>query len=320
MIPTLSGAIDAARLGVTLMHEHVFVLNAELVVNYPDRFPAEDLVDRAVVYLNQVKDGGVDTIVDLTVMGIGRNIPLVQRVAERSSVNIIAATGWYSFHEAPSFANLNGPGRLLGGPDPLAEIFIRDITEGIGDTGVKAGVLKFATDHHGITDGVQKIMQAVADAHLETGVPIFTHSDPNLGNGLDQQDYLESRGVDLAGVVIGHCGDTADLDYLRRIADRGSVLGMDRFGLESRLPYRVRIDTVAKLCQQGYASRIAIATDSSAYSMNFPDAARAERLPKWKATEVMRSVIPDLRRQGVTEKDIEQMMRDTPHRILGGIK
>lgn len=320
MIPTLSGDIDAEWLGMTLMHEHVFVLNAELVVNYPDQFLADELVDRAVSYLNQVKDGGVDTIVDLTVMGNGRNIPLVRRVAERSKVNIVAATGWYTFHEAPTFANLNGPGRLMGGPDPLAEIFIRDITEGIGDTGVKAGVLKFATDHHGMTDGVQIIMQAVADAHLQTGAPIFTHSDPNLGNGLDQQDYLESRGVDLAGVVIGHCGDTTDLDYLRRIADRGSVLGMDRFGLESRLPYQERIDTVAKLCQQGYASRIVIATDSSAYSMNFPDAVRAERLPQWKATEVMDSVIPDLRLQGVTDTDIEQMMRKNPRRILGGTK
>jgi phosphotriesterase-related protein len=316
MIPTLTGGIRPDDLGVTLTHEHILVLNAELVVNYPNRFPADDLVNRAVQYLDEVKASGVDTIVDLTVMGTGRNIPLVQRIAERSDINVVVATGWYTHHEAPTFAHLNGPGRLLGGPDPLTEIFIRDIIEGIDDTGVRAGVLKFAADRYGITDGVFAVMQAVADAHLETGVPIFTHSDPGRRNGLDQQDYLEKRGIDLSAVVVGHCGDTDDLDYLRCIADRGSFLGMDRFGLESRLPYVQRIETVVRLCELGYAPSMVLATDSSAYSMNFPDSVRQERLPRWRAQEVMGSVVPDLIRRGVSEDDIHTMMTVNPARIL----
>lgn len=316
MIPTLTGGIETGELGVTLAHEHIFVLNAELMVNFPSRFPADNMVDRAVRYLDEVKASGVDTIVDLTVMGTGRNIPLVSRVAARVGVNVVVATGWYTYHEAPSFANLNGPGRLLGGPDLLTEIFVRDIVEGIDETGVRAGVLKCAADRYGMTDGVLNVMQAVADAHLETGAPIFTHSDPHEGNGVDQQDYFEGRGVDLAGVVIGHCGDSDDLDYLRRIADRGSILGMDRFGLEARLPYERRLETVAQLCELGYADRMVLATDSSAYSMNFPDAARAERLPRWRAPEVMGSVVPDLRKRGVPEDDIHTMMAVNPARIL----
>ncbi|WP_404287671.1 phosphotriesterase [Glutamicibacter arilaitensis] len=317
MIPTFNGELAAEQLGATLMHEHVFVLNAELVLNYPGQFPADDLVDRAVEYLNGVKASGIDTIVDLTVMGNGRNIPLVKRVADRTQMNIIAATGWYTFHDAPTFATLNGPGRMLGGSDRLTELFIRDIRDGIDGTGVKAGVLKFATDHYGFSDGVLNIMQAVADAHLETGAPIFTHSHPGQRNGLDQQDYLASRGVDLRGVVIGHCGDSEDLDYLKQIADRGSVLGMDRFGLDSRLPYEKRLQAVKELCTQGYAPQIAIATDSSAYSMNFPDEARAELLPKWRAREIMDNVVPDLRNLGVSDSDIDQMMFANPRRILG---
>ncbi|GAA1054287.1 phosphotriesterase family protein [Dietzia natronolimnaea] len=316
MISTLKGGIEPSELGATLTHEHIFVLNAELVVNYPSRFPDDDLVDRAVRYLDEVKASGIDTIVDLTVMGTGRNIPLVTRVAERSEVNVIVATGWYTYHEAPAFANLNGPGRLLGGPDPLTEIFVRDIVEGIDDTGVKAGVLKFATDHYGITDGVFYIMQAVADAHLETGAPVFTHSDPKQRNGLDQQDYMEKRGLDLTRVVIGHSGDTGDIDYLRRVADRGSFLGMDRFGLEARLPYDERIDTVARMCELGYASQLLLSTDSSAYSMNFPDEARQERLPRWRAPEVMNSVVPDLRTRGVSDADIHAMVAGNAVRVL----
>lgn len=316
MIPTLTGHVTSGELGTTLMHEHIFVLNAELVVNYPSRFDARELVDRAVSYLQEVKDGGVDTVVDLTVMGTGRNIPLVKQVAERADINIIAATGWYTYHDAPNFVSLNGPGRMLGGPDLLAEMLVRDIRDGIDETGVRAGALKFATDHYGITDGVFYIMQAVVDAHLETGAPIFTHSHPGQRNGLDQQDYLEKRGVDLTGVVIGHSGDSADIDYLRRIADRGSVLGMDRFGLEALLPYEQRIETVVEMCRLGYASQMVLATDSSVYSMNFPDAARKERLPKWNAKEIMKAVVPDLKSRGVSEADIRTMMIDNAARIL----
>lgn len=316
MIQTLTGEIAASQLGTTLMHEHIFVLNAELMLNYPSRFDRAAMVDRAVTYLEEVRKGGVDTIVDLTVMGTGRNIELIKEVARRTEVNIIASTGWYTYHDAPNFVTLNGPGRLLGGEDMLTEMLINDIRHGIDNSGVKAGALKFATDEYGITDGVFYIMQAVVDAHIETGAPIFTHSDPGKENGLDQQDYLEKRGVDLTGVVIGHCGDSSDTTYLRKIADRGSMLGMDRFGLEARLPYEQRIDTVVEMVSLGYADRMVLATDSSVYSMNFPDAARKERLPKWNAKEIMQSVVPDLQQRGVSDEDIRTMMQDNATKIL----
>lgn len=317
MIPTLTGQVAADALGRVLMHEHVFVLNAELMINYPGMFPEDLMVERAVGVLEEVKASGIDTFVDLTVMGTGRNVPVLRRVAERVDLNILVATGWYTFHEAPVFAQLNGPGRLLDGPDQLAEMFIADIRHGIGDTGIRAAVLKCSADRYGITDGVLNVMEAVADAHLETGAPIFTHSDPGNGTGLLQQDYFESRGIDLGGVVVGHCGDTDDIVQLRRIADRGSVLGMDRFGLESRLPYAARVATVAEMCRLGYADRMVIATDSSVFSMNFPDAHRRDHLPLWDARAVMPRVVTDLTAAGVTEEDIDQMMRHNPARILG---
>jgi phosphotriesterase-related protein len=317
MIPTLTGSVAEDDLGCVLMHEHVFVLNAELMINYPEMFPEDEMVERAVGVLDQVKSTGVDTFVDLSVMGTGRNVPVLARIAARSDLNILVATGWYTYHEAPVFAQLNGPGRLFDGPDPMAEMFIRDIRQGISDTGVRAAVLKCSADKYGMTDGVMNVMQAVADAHLETGAPIFTHSDANNGTGLLQQDYFESRGIDLAGVVIGHCGDSDDIDHLRRMADRGSVLGMDRFGLESKSPYTTRIDTVARMCRLGYADRMVISTDSSVFSMNFPDDHRRTHLPLWDARAVMPRVLVDLRAAGATEYDIDQMMRRNPARVLG---
>lgn len=316
MIPTLTGTVAAAELGRTLMHEHVFVLNAELVLNYPELFPVEEMVARAVTVLEGVKATGIDTFVDLSVMGTGRNVPVLKRIAEQVDLSILVATGWYTYHEAPVFAQLNGPGRLFDGPDPLTEMFVRDIRDGISDTGVRAAVLKCSADRYGMTEGVRTVMQAVADAHLETGAPIFTHSDTGNGTGLAQQDYFESRGIDLSGVVIGHVGDTTDIDLLRRIADRGSVLGMDRFGLESRLPYAQRIDTVVRMCALGYADRMVLSTDSSVFSMNFPDEHRRTDLPLWDARAIMSSVVPDLLARGVSEAEVETMMTGNAARIL----
>lgn len=317
MIPTLTGDVAVDELGTVLMHEHVFVLNAELMINYPEMFPEDEMVAKAVQVLTEVKATGVDTFVDLSVMGTGRNVPVLRRIAERVDLTIVVATGWYTYHEAPVFAQINGPGRLFDGPDPLTEIFVRDIREGISSTGVRAAVLKCSADKYGITDGVQNIMQAVADAHLETGAPIFTHSDSDNDTGQRQQDYFASRGIDLSGVVIGHVGDTDDVDALRRIADRGSVLGMDRFGLESRLPYEKRLDTVVRMCALGYADRMVLATDSSVFSMNFPDAHRRKNLPLWDARAIMPRIVEDLRARGVSDDDVDQMMRRTPRRILG---
>ncbi|MCD1286072.1 phosphotriesterase [Brevibacterium sp. GP-SGM9] len=317
MIPSLTGNVPTDKLGTVLMHEHVFVLNAELMINYPELFPEDEMVDRAVRTLTEVGQSGIDTFVDLSVMGTGRNIPVLKRIAEQVDLNILVATGWYTYFEAPAFANLNGPGRLFDGPDPLAEIFIRDIREGISSTGVRAAVLKCSADKFGVTEGVRIIMQAVADAHLETGTPIMTHSSPAHDTGSLQQDYFESRGIDLASIVIGHVGDTDDIDVLRRIADRGSVLGMDRFGLESQLPYEQRIDTVVRMCELGYADRMVLATDSSVFSMNFPDEHRRTNLPLWDARVVMPRIVTDIRARGVCDSDIDQMMRINPRRILG---
>lgn len=318
MIPTLTGTVSADDLGTVLMHEHVFVLNAEMMINSPDLFPEDEMVERAVATLTEVAATGVDAFVDLSVMGTGRNVPVLRRIGEQVDLTILLATGWYTYHEAPVFATLNGPGRLFGGPDPLTELFVRDLTEGIAGTGVRAAVLKCSADKYGITDGVQIIMRAVADAHLETGAPIMTHSSPAHDTGTLQQDYFESRGIDLSGIVIGHVGDTDDIDALRRIADRGSVLGMDRFGLESTLPYEQRVDTVVRMCELGYADRMVLSTDSSVFSMNFPDEQRRARLPLWDARVVLPRIVEDIRARGVSDDDIDQMMRRTPRRILGG--
>src|SRR5215469_11549914 len=154
-VQTVGGAIDSAQLGTTLMHEHVFVLDTEILQNYPEEWGDEDTrVTDAVARLNELKSRGVDTIVDLTVIGLGRYIPRIQQIARQTKINIIVATGVYTYHDAPLFFHFRGPGTVLGGPELIVDMFVRDINEGIADTGIKAGILKCATDEPGVTKDV----------------------------------------------------------------------------------------------------------------------------------------------------------------------
>jgi phosphotriesterase-related protein len=317
-VSTVLGPLQPGRLGRTLMHEHVFVLSPELERNYPETFDEAVRVPEAVAKLQALVASGIDTIVDLTVLGLGRDVARVATVAEQAGINVVVATGYYTFTDLPNWVNFRGPGTMMGGPDPLETYFVRDIEIGIGVTGIRAGILKCATDEAGVTPGVERVLRAVAAAHRRTGVPISTHADAATRRGLEQQKIFAAEGVDLARVVIGHSGDSTDIDYLRAVADQGSTLGMDRFGLDPLCGFAARVDTVAALCELGYADRMVLSHDTSCYSHNFDPEFRARQLPNWRYTHISEDVMPALRERGVTEAQLATMLIDNPRRILAG--
>ncbi len=201
-VETATGAIDAGDLGRVLMHEHVFVISPEIQANYPDEWGSEDeRVADAVTRLSELKQAGIDTIVDPTAIGLGRYIPRIQRIAEQIDLRIVCATGLYTFNELPMYYRRRDT-------DAMVAHFVRDIAEGFADTGVKAGIIKCATDKPGLTDDVERTLRACARAHRETGCPITTHTNAETERGVDQQRIFAEEGVDLSRVVIGHCGDT----------------------------------------------------------------------------------------------------------------
>ncbi len=316
-VETVRGQISSGDLGVTLMHEHVFVLSPEIMANYPEGWGDEDAREQtAVEKLNALKAAGVDTIVDPTVIGLGRYIPRIQRVAAQTDLQILVATGVYTYNDVPMYFHFTGPGTALNGPEPMVDMFIRDITDGIAGTGVRAAILKCATDEPGITPGVERVLRAVAAAHRATGVPITTHTHAHTRRGLDQQRVFAEEGVDLSRVIIGHSGDTTDLDYLEELITAGSYLGMDRFGLDNILSFEDRVDTVARLCQRGHADKMVLAHDASCYIDWLPEAALPVVLPNWHYLHIHNDVLPALRERGVTEEQITAMLVDNPRAIF----
>ena len=319
-VESVRGPVELSDLGQVLMHEHVFVMSTEHMQNYgADWWDEEFRVTDAITKLNSMHAKGIQTIVDPTVWGLGRYIPRIQRIAEQTPVNIIVAAGLYVYEELPQQYAYRGPGTLIDIPEPMVTDFSRDITEGIADTGVKAAFLKFALETPEPSPGVERIARAVARTHLDTGAPITVHTSGPHQTGRTAVRIFCEEGVDLTKVVIGHAGDSNDLDYLSELADTGATLGMDRFGLDLFNPTAERVKTIAALATRGYADRMVLSHDASCFIDYFGaahDEARAAAAPNWHFEHITDDVIPALLASGVTQAQIDTMMIENPVRYF----
>ncbi len=323
-VQTARGQVDTADLGRTYMHEHIFVLTPDVQQNYPDEWGDEDdRVADAVAKLSALAAGGTRTIVDPTVIGLGRYIPRVQRIAEEvPQLNIVVATGCYTYDSVPFYFHYRGPALsdALGAdvPDPMVDMFVSDIETGIAGTGVRAGMLKCAVDHQGLTPGVERVMRAVAAAHRATGTPITVHTHPGSRTGLEVQRILcGEEGVAPGRIVLGHSGDTADADHLTELAEAGFVLGMDRFGINLGTSFEARCDIVVELCRRGLAERMVLSHDAACY-IDWIDPNVLPFMPQWHYLHIEQDVLPYLRDHGVTEEQVTSMLVDTPRRFFEG--
>ncbi|MEV8557900.1 phosphotriesterase-related protein [Streptomyces sp. NPDC051917] len=314
---TVQGPVDSGELGNVLVHEHVVVVGEEFRQNYAD-WDEQAVVDAAVAQLTELKGLGIDTILDPTVLGLGRYIPRIQKIAARTDLNIVPATGLYTYNDVPFQFHYTGPGLMFDMPDPLVDLFVKDLTEGIADTGVRAAFLKCAIEEPGLTPGVERVMRAVGRASVRTGAPITVHTNAHTESGLVAQRVLAEEGVDLTRVVIGHAGDSTDLDHLMRLADAGSFLGMDRFGVEAVLSTEERVDTIVELVRRGYTDRITISHDAACHIDWFGAVDRAALAPRWNFRHISEDVLPALLAKGVSKDDVDTILRVNPRRYFEG--
>lgn len=312
-ISSIRGYIKPSDLGFTLMHEHIAILTPGIKENWPHYFNEESFLKIAFTKLTELHSRGIQSIVDLTPPDLGRDIILLKKVQALTPINIIPCTGMY--YDIPIFWQTREP-------DEMAETFIKDIKEGIQGSEITAGIIKLATDDNegGLNEQNEKCLRAGARAHRATGVPITTHTGPP-DVGLGQQRVLREEGVDLSRVIIGHIGDTTDTDLQKKLMDEGSFIGMDRFGIYSEgitVTFEQRVDTVAKLCSEGYTDRMILSHDH----MCWIDWNLKTLIPGWPDidknlyTHISDDVLPALRERGVTEDQINQMMMNNPQRIF----
>ena len=237
---------------------------------------------------------------------------MIKEVSEKSGVNVVACTGIYG----------NSYGwHLYKDPDYIASLFIREAVIGIEGTDIKAGVIKCATHEDHINQDDERMLKIIAKVHKETGLPIITHS---IGHsGYEQQDVFEAEGVDLSRVVIGHLGDLDDVEYIVKVAERGSYLGLDRFSIDTIQPLKVRAQVLKELCDRGYRDQIIVSHDCMCFmdgrdSLNifggtWDDFYKENHEDmEYQYTYVFDYIWPELKRLGMTQADFDQFLIRTP--------
>ena len=313
-VETVNGPLDLEELGFTLIHEHFRTTDEATRFQFPHLYDEAAEWEAAMADANGVRGHGVQTVVEPSAMFLQRDAAFSKRVADESGLNVIVATGIYTYDHLPQvLANRS--------EDQIAEIFVHDIEQGIQGTGIKAAFIKCAADEPGVTPNVEKVHRAAARASLQTGRPIMAHSRPASGTGPEQMRIFSEEGVDPSTVHIAHTGDTDDLDYIERLLETGCWIGMDRYGLDIFLPTEQRNATVLALLERGYADRMFLSQDYCSSIDWFPlevqEYLKANEVPDWSMTFLFEKVIPELKDRGMTDEQLDQMMVANPKAWLG---
>jgi len=285
----------------------------------PDR---REMLARCVDQIEEMKAAGITAMLDPCPNDLGRDVEFMAEVASRTGFQIICATGLYKESEGGTaywhFRKNFGPV-----VDVMAELFEKELTEGIAGTGIRAGIIKVATGPGKMTEYERQIFEAAAKASVATGAPITTHTD--LGTvGDEQQRLLTSLGVPAHRIIIGHSCGTSDHEYHLGIARAGSYLGFDRFGLDMVHPDAERTASLAKLIGKGAGDRVVVSHDSVWCWRGTPIPPEitlaGAGAGSWNPLHFVRDVAPRLREAGVSEAQVEALLVDNPRRFFAGEK
>lgn len=309
-VRTLIGDVAPESLGRTLIHEHLCVDWGEML-GRPKvlDFDYDEMVDRMVAKLEALYQAGIGAMVECTPIGCGRYVDLFKDVARRSPVKIIACTGF--FHE--SWCPMHPIGQALD-IDALTDLFVREVTEGMGDTLIKAGIIKCATGEGRISPKEEQVLRACARAHKATGFPVITHT--TNGMGLEQLDLFESEGVPPEEVIVSHIGFEEDpLDYSERMLRRGANISFDRIGMHTFFDDEHWVTIVGNAIRKGYVDQIMLSHDAAVFAYGL-DATSGENVFDDYAY-IPRVFLPRLQEEaGVTDEQISIIMERNPQRVL----
>ena len=313
-VNTVLGTVDTADFGFTLSHEHVGTNAAGLRNTYPEFIDRAGIVEQSTAAMKEAYDEGVRTIIDVSTFDLGRDVLVMKEVAEGSGMQIVAATGNHLAVPRP-FGDVS--------PDVIAELYIRELEEGIEGTDIKAGIIKVASDRGGITPPQEVVLRAAARTQKATGAPISTHTWSPERIGEQQVRILEEEGVDLNRVYIGHSNDDTDMEYLLGLLNKGVWLGLDRYpgGLVAGTPnWEQRTEVAKRLMDAGFTNRIMLSHD---YSV--PKARHGAEVQEQRRRAnpdqynfVGRYVLPRLKELGASEEEIRQITVDNPRRFFEG--
>jgi len=324
MVNSVLGPIPADALGTTLVHEH-------FAFGYPGwqadatmaPYDFEAVLKTNLGVIQTAQKYGITTIIDATTNDVGGRDPeLYKALASKTGMNIICSTGLYTENEgSPVYFKM----KQRFGVDismMISELFIKEITVGIGNSGVKAGVIKVASKGGGpLSPYETAVLKAAIIAQKATGVPIITHVSGASG-GVEQAEFFIQEGAHPKKIMIGHVSNSRDIEYYRAILSTGVNIALDRIGMEFFNPTDNIVQHVATLCQEGYENRILLSHDTVSVWLGRSAASAAgpaaNVMGNSRIDYVSRVVIPKLKEKGVTEEQIKTIMIHNPRNLFLG--
>jgi phosphotriesterase-related protein len=305
-ISTTLGKISANELGETLCHEHVFCANPAFVNAFGNSwFPKDEVIERAVELFTKAKtECGVNTVIDCTPIDLGRDVEIIREVSQKTGINFIVSTGMY--HNEETF--LHGKK-----PENLATYYINEYKNGIKDTGIRPEILKCATGYCGVTPVNEMLLSAVAIAHKNTGMTICAHNEHAVKTAYAQLKIFRKYGVDMEKVIIGHCSDSYDCDYLEDLLSYGCYLAFDRIYPNK---YEEQAKTISTLIQRGHEDKLLVSHDFFAfYDFGDTDLEKQKGF-KRDFTIVHKKLFPYLSSLGIAKDTIQKLTVHNPKTLM----
>ena len=271
----------------------------------------------------RIKAYGVQTVVNATPNECGRSPKILREVAERTGLNIVCPTGYYFESSGGSAyfkfrSSLSSLGEI---EQEISDLFMTEVTSGIEQTDIKAGIIKLASSKGGITDYENVFFRAAAKVHQATGVPILTHTTEGT-MGPEQARLLPSLGTDPKKILISHMGSNLNIDYHLETLSEGVFISFDQWGIEELdniPPENARLELLLELLSKGYVDQIMLSNDSVWHWLGRPlnpDDYHRELLKNWNTTYLFEGIIPLLEQRGVTKKEIETILIDNPRKFF----
>lgn len=249
-VMTVRGPVSATDLGPTLPHEHLFI---DLLREYR----GNGLLHDEALTLQELalfRDAGGATIIDCTSEGLGRDPAALLRVSTATGVNIVMGSGHY---RRPYLDEARLDRMSV---DQIAADIVRDLTEGVGGTGIRAGIIgEIGCDRY-IGALEERVFRAAARAHRQTGATITTHA-ARWPVGEAQLDLLAEEGVDPGRVIIGHCDMVPDPAYHERLARRGAWVEFDTVQGVNEWDTQRRLGWIRSLFDAGLEGRLLLSQD-----------------------------------------------------------
>lgn len=299
MIQTVLGDIPATTLGVTMSHEHV-AMDLSLVRGEEDSvFTDFSLLFRE---LSKLKELGANALIEASTIDMNRDVAMIQKLSQATGLHMVASTGFYLQAYHPDWLREKTK-------EEIAAIFLSELTRGIGDTGIKAGVIgEVATGNGVIAPGEERVLRAAALASQEAGCAVITHCD--MATMAEEQiKLMKQEQMNLDKLVLSHLDLTTDNEYHRKLLEQGVTLAFDTVGKTSYLSDEKRADAFVLLVEQGYEKQLLLSQDISRKSYMMASGGLGY-------TAVLGHFVPLLKEKGIREETLAQILVENPARIF----